>query len=77
MEALEKPSDERRHASSKRVKDLRYRERLLEAVWPEVMRARPSASGEPAELLGAEHDLAALREALQAGRRALREADGP
>ncbi len=62
--AREKQSDEAFHAWRKLAKKLWHCERLPRGAWPELMRARAKASGELADILGWEHDLALLRSAL-------------
>jgi CHAD domain-containing protein len=54
------PSDERLHDWRKRVKDLRYQQRLLSPAWPAVLGAQADAAKDLSELLGDDHDLAVL-----------------
>lgn len=62
--ARAEPSDERLHEWRKRVKDLWYAQRLLRDAWPPVLAAEAAQTGELADLLGGDHDLAVLRELL-------------
>lgn len=62
--AYRKPSDERFHEWRKRVKDHWYHTRLLRNLWPEVMDARIEELKRLSDLLGDDHDLAVLRNAL-------------
>ena len=52
------------HDWRKRIKDLWYHERLLRELWPEVQKAHAAEVKRLSELLGDEHDLAVLAEAL-------------
>lgn len=54
------------HDWRKRVKDLWYHERLLEELWPEVLSAHAKESKRLSELLGDDHDLSVLGDALAA-----------
>lgn len=54
------------HEWRKRVKDLWYQSQLLEQIWPPEMRMRARALKKLSDLLGTDHDLAALRETLVA-----------
>src|SRR4051812_19940368 len=54
------PTAEHLHEWRKRVKDLWYQERLLEAVWPSVMKAQAKEAKKLSKLLGEDHDLAVL-----------------
>ena len=62
-----KPSSTHVHDWRKRVKDLWYQLRLVEAAWPGQLAASAGEVHELTELLGDHHDLAVLREDL-AGR---------
>ena len=44
------------------MKDLRYQQRLLRELWPDVVGAQAAAAQDLAELLGDDHDLAVLSE---------------
>jgi CHAD domain-containing protein len=50
------------HEWRKQVKYLRHQLDLLRPAWPDVLRAMAGTADEIAELLGADHDLAVLRE---------------
>ncbi len=63
------PSAERYHEWRKRVKDLGYQLRLLTELWPIPMAAWQQELDRLADLLGDDHDLAALSELLQEGPR--------
>jgi CHAD domain-containing protein len=54
------------HEWRKQVKYLRYQFGLLRAVWPDVLDAMEATADEIGELLGADHDLAVLRERVTA-----------
>lgn len=60
------PAAERLHAWRKRVKDLWYQLRLLSDVGGEIVAGHAKDAHALADLLGDEHDLAVLREALDA-----------
>ncbi len=62
-------SDEDYHEWRKHVKDHWYHLRLLQGVWPEVMRSERDEARRLAEFLGDEHDLTVLRERLVRPRR--------
>ena len=49
-----------------RSKYLRHQFGLLRGVWPDVLDAMESTADEVGELLGADHDLAVLRERVEA-----------
>lgn len=59
-------STESFHQWRKRVKDHRYQLRLLQDVWPPVLRAHRRELHALGELLGDDHDLAVLRGTLDA-----------
>ncbi len=65
-ECAESGSDEELHDWRKRVKDLWYQLRLLRLLWPPVMKTLASEVHELANLLGDDHDLAVLRDTIQA-----------
>lgn len=65
-DAYRHPSDEGFHEWRKSVKDLWYHLRLLDPLWPGVMKALAAQAGSLADLLGDEHDLAVLRQTLAA-----------
>lgn len=69
---LEDPSPENFHEWRKRAKDLWYHVRLLQPVWPEQMDAMADELGALGECLGDDHDLAVLRQDVQA--RSIRDA---
>ncbi|TVQ06919.1 MAG: CHAD domain-containing protein [Leptolyngbya sp. DLM2.Bin27] len=56
--------DEAFHEWRKRVKDLWYDTCLLESLWPPIMGAYASEAHHLSELLGDDHDIAALRQFL-------------
>ena len=58
------PSTENLHDWRKRVKDLWYQQRLLEATWPGVVKAQAKEAKRLSKLLGSDHDLAVLAEAV-------------
>lgn len=64
--AAEQRTTESFHEWRKRVKDHRYQLRLLQDVWPPVLRAHRRELHALGELLGDDHDLAVLRTALDA-----------
>ena len=64
MSALTDPSVEALHEWRKRVKDLWYHARLVHDVWPPVLEAQAAELKRLSELLGDDHDLAVLRDAL-------------
>jgi CHAD domain-containing protein len=59
--ALAKPTSESLHEWRKRVKDLWYHERLLQELWPPVLKAHAESTKELSEHLGDDHDLSVLR----------------
>jgi CHAD domain-containing protein len=62
--AYKKLSDEDFHEWRKRVKDLWYQVRLLENAWPSVMGCTREQLKVLSDLLGEEHDLAMLKQAV-------------
>jgi CHAD domain-containing protein len=73
MEAVRaEPTPEAVHEWRKRVKDLWYHLRLLQAIWPQALEAQAEAAHELSDLLGDHHDLTLLAEEI----RARDEADG-
>jgi CHAD domain-containing protein len=59
--AYQDPSDVAFHAWRKRVKDLWYDICLLESLWPAVMEVTGNEAHRLSEILGDDHDIAALR----------------
>jgi CHAD domain-containing protein len=57
-------TDETFHAHRKRVKDLWYQVRLLENAWPSVLASVRQELKVLSDLLGADHDLAMLRQSV-------------
>jgi CHAD domain-containing protein len=62
---LKQPAPENFHEWRKRVKDLWYHVRLLQAVWPEQMDAVTNELGILGEHLGDDHDLFLLQQAAE------------
>lgn len=60
--ARRQPTVENLHDWRKRVKDLWYQQRLLMALWPEVLGAQAEQAHVLSEMLGDDHDLAVLAE---------------
>lgn len=60
-EAREEPTPENLHEWRKRVKYHWYHARLLQEIWPGMMRAHINAADELSDLLGDHHDLAVYR----------------
>jgi CHAD domain-containing protein len=60
------PTAENLHQWRKRVKDLWYQERLLNDIWPGVMKAQAAEAETLSKRLGDDHDLAVLGELLDA-----------
>ena len=58
--ARRQPSDENLHEWRKRLKDLLYQLRLLQAAWPTVLGAYVQEAHRLADLLGDDHDLTVL-----------------
>ena len=65
-DAYEEATSEAFHLWRKRVKYHRYHVRLLQDLWPGVLRARRQQLHELTDLLGDDHDLAVLRQDLVA-----------
>lgn len=65
-EAYRHPSDEGFHEWRKGVKDLWYHLRILNPLWPKVMKELAAQASTLADLLGNEHDLAVLSQTLAA-----------
>jgi len=65
------PDPEQLHEWRKRVKELWYHQRLLEAAWPGVVGAQADAADALAEALGDHHDLAVLAVRLRSAADAL------
>jgi CHAD domain-containing protein len=59
------PTTANLHELRKRVKDLWYQERLLKPAWPAVLGAQADEAHALSDLLGDDHDLAALAERLR------------
>jgi hypothetical protein len=59
------PTTDNLHELRKRVKDLWYQERLLKPSWPAVLGAQADEAHQLSDLLGDDHDLAALAERLR------------
>lgn len=64
--AAEEPTAANFHEWRKRVKYYRYHTRLIAPAWPRVLRALHAEAHRLSDLLGDDHDLAVLREALVA-----------
>jgi CHAD domain-containing protein len=58
------PTAENLHAWRKRVKDLWYQQRLLRAAWPGVFRGQAGEARALSKILGEDHDLVVLDDAL-------------
>jgi CHAD domain-containing protein len=56
------PSPEQLHDFRKRVKELWYHMRLLQGVWPRMIKRQAAELDALGELLGEDHDLAVLRD---------------
>jgi CHAD domain-containing protein len=63
--AVAKPTTANLHEWRKRVKDLWYHDRLLNAAWPVVLTAAAKEAHALADRLGDDHDLAVLAERLR------------
>jgi CHAD domain-containing protein len=62
--AERKPTVETLHEWRKRVKDLWYHQQLLACAWPEVLEPAADQAHRLSELLGEDHDLAVLADAV-------------
>jgi CHAD domain-containing protein len=65
--ALDRTTPETLHEWRKQAKYHRYQVNLLEAAWPEAMKARAKSLKRLSDLLGDDHDLVVLRAKLEAG----------
>jgi CHAD domain-containing protein len=65
--AQREPTTERLHEWRKRVKDLWYHARLLGEAWPRVLKAQAKEAHKLSDVLGDDHDLAALAAAFERG----------
>jgi len=63
-DARKKPTTENLHEWRKRVKDLWYHQQLLTFVWPELLKPAADEAHRLSELLGEDHDLAVLADAV-------------
>jgi CHAD domain-containing protein len=63
--ALANPVSENFHAWRKRAKDLWYQTKLLHSIWPEQMEAMAGELDSLGKCLGADHDLAVLRQKVE------------
>lgn len=63
-EALDEPTAGNLHEWRKQVKYLWYQVRMLRGIWPPLLKPLADELRELAEVLGEDHDLAMLREAL-------------
>jgi CHAD domain-containing protein len=66
-QAEDEPTTENLHEWRKRVKDLWYQQKLLQRVWPDVMKALAGEAKALSKLLGSDHDLAVLAGELAPG----------
>jgi CHAD domain-containing protein len=64
--ALRQPGDAQFHEWRKRVKDHWYHSRLLQDVWPGLMKAHSRELKRLSDLLGDDHDLAVFRQTIEA-----------
>lgn len=64
--ACSRGHDDDFHEWRKQVKYLRHQLELVRAAWPEVLKAMAATAAEAGDLLGADHDLAVLRERVSA-----------
>ena len=62
--AYEDPRPERFHEWRKRAKDFRYQLELLQKAWPEVLEGYASSARELESMLGDDHNLAVLHDAV-------------
>jgi CHAD domain-containing protein len=60
------PSTENLHAWRKRVKDLWYQQRLLRPAWPGMLKSQAAEAKRLSKMLGLDHDLAVLDDAIGA-----------
>ncbi|MGD2136752.1 MAG: CHAD domain-containing protein [Gammaproteobacteria bacterium] len=63
--ALRQPGDAPFHEWRKRVKDHWYHSRLLQGIWPALMKAHGRELKRLSDLLGDDHDLAVFRQELE------------
>lgn len=63
-EALAEPGGERYHEWRKRVKDQWYHSKLLRRLWPSELETRQASLKALSDLLGDDHDLVVLRQAV-------------
>jgi len=63
--AFKEPTTENFHEWRKSVKDLWYHLRILQPIWPDVMKEMVDQTGDLSDLLGDEHDLGVLHQFLQ------------
>jgi CHAD domain-containing protein len=64
--ALRQPGDAQFHEWRKRVKDHWYHSRLLQGLWPGLMKAHGRELKRLSDLLGDDHDLAVFRQTIEA-----------
>lgn len=70
--ATEDPNIDHFHELRKDVKTLWYHTRLLEPIWPGVLKAYEQEFGRLGELLGDDHDFGVLAQEIESGRLMLR-----
>jgi len=63
--AFKEPTIENFHEWRKSVKDLWYHLRILQPIWPDLMKEMVDQAGDLSDLLGDEHDLGVLHQFLQ------------
>ena len=73
--AEEKPTTDSLHEWRKRVKDLWYHQQLLASAWPELLEPAADEAHRLSELLGKDHDLAVLADAVDLNADVLPEAE--
>ncbi len=73
-EARAEPADAAVHEWRKRVKDLWYMSRLLVGAWPELLEPLSEEAHELSSILGDHHDLAVVRDEVEAHRDCFEEA---